>query len=238
MWGGGSMRPRGSVQVAYGRDGRGVESGRVTLARSGAWGHLSERDARLTVLRGEGELRAHGASRRITGGDSWSCPARTMSVVTTGEHELELIVRAASVEADGGGERETPDAGLAIEPRPVRRARLYLERCFTRQPTLDELAREAGVSKYHLARLFRAFHGLPPHAYLTYVRVAAARTMLAGGARGTAIAAQTGFADQSHFSRSFRRVMGLSPLEYARASRGAGAEGPWPITEPSCRAEG
>lgn len=103
-----------------------------------------------------------------------------------------------------------------LEPGPVRRARLFLERNFRASTSLDDLAVESGASKYHLVRMFRAYHGIPPHTYLTTYRLAIARRMLADGVRGSDAAVATGFADQSHFSRSFRRMLGISPHTYAR----------------------
>ncbi|AKF07516.1 Transcriptional regulator, AraC family protein [Sandaracinus amylolyticus] len=103
-----------------------------------------------------------------------------------------------------------------LEPGAVRRARLYLESRFRTTPTLDDLVAESGASKFHLARSFRAYHGVPPHTYLNYYRLAVARTLIASGARGSDAAVATGFADQSHFSRSFRKLIGVSPLAYAR----------------------
>lgn len=103
-----------------------------------------------------------------------------------------------------------------LEPGPVRRARLFLERSFRTTTSLDDLASDCGTSKYHLVRMFRAYHGIPPHTYLTSYRLAIARRMLATGVRGSDAAVATGFADQSHFSRSFRRMLGIAPNVYAR----------------------
>jgi AraC-like DNA-binding protein len=106
----------------------------------------------------------------------------------------------------------------ALEAGPVLRARKYLEEHHGETTLLDELAAHAGVSKFHLVRLFRAHHGVPPHTYLLALRIALARSMLAAGVRGLEVAMATGFADQSHFSRSFRSIVGISPFDYARLS--------------------
>jgi AraC-like DNA-binding protein len=77
---------------------------------------------------------------------------------------------------------------------------------------LDDLAAAAGLSRFHFARLFQAATGQSPMHYLAQARVASARNLL----RLTAlphrqIAEQTGFADEYHFSRVYRRITGRPP---------------------------
>jgi AraC-like DNA-binding protein len=81
---------------------------------------------------------------------------------------------------------------------------------------LDELAAVAGIGKFRLVRLFRERTGLPPHALHIAHRVRAARRLLEAGETIAATAAATGFADQSHLHRHFRRSLGLTPREYQR----------------------
>jgi len=57
---------------------------------------------------------------------------------------------------------------------------------------------------------------MPPHAYQVRIRVEAARRMLLSGFAIATVAAELGFADQSHFTRHFRRVMGITPAQYVR----------------------
>lgn len=101
--------------------------------------------------------------------------------------------------------------------RPVRRA-LDLVRARLAEPiTLDDLAAHAGLDKFHLCRAFRAQIGVPPHAYLTRLRVLRAKELLAAGARPKDVAPQVGFYDQSQLNRHFRRIVGTTPGEFARA---------------------
>jgi AraC-like DNA-binding protein len=81
---------------------------------------------------------------------------------------------------------------------------------------LDELAAAAGIGKFRLIRLFRERTGLPPHALHLAHRVRAARRLLEAGEPIGATAYATGFADQSHLHRHFRRSLGLTPREYQR----------------------
>lgn len=84
----------------------------------------------------------------------------------------------------------------------------------TGPPTLAELAAEAGLSRYQLLRAFRAEVGMPPYAWLAQHRVARARVLLEQGCRPAAAATLTGFADQAHLTRWFRRVVGVTPGTY------------------------
>jgi AraC family transcriptional regulator len=77
---------------------------------------------------------------------------------------------------------------------------------------LDELAAVAGVHRTHLARTFRAQHGLSVGAYQRRLRIEwAAEALLREDASLAQIAARSGFADQSHFTRTFVRRFGLPP---------------------------
>jgi AraC-like DNA-binding protein len=101
----------------------------------------------------------------------------------------------------------------------VRRAVDYLRAAFSQNVSLDDLARAARVSKFHLARSFRASTGLAPHQYQTLLRLNAARRHLERGATVDECAALTGFADGSHLTRAFRKWVGVGPGSWARAAK-------------------
>jgi AraC-like DNA-binding protein len=103
---------------------------------------------------------------------------------------------------------------LADERASVGRVRHNLETRYMENPTLDELAQIAGLSPYHLVRVFRAETGLPPHAYLTQVRIPRAKAHLQAGEPIVSVAAATGFSDQSHFTRRFKRIVGVTPGQF------------------------
>jgi AraC family transcriptional regulator len=85
---------------------------------------------------------------------------------------------------------------------------------------LEELARLAGVHPAHLTRVFRNRHGCSIGEYVRRLRIERAARELAESPRPiAAIAASLGFADQSHFSRVFARVTGMSPGRYRRLHR-------------------
>jgi AraC-like DNA-binding protein len=101
----------------------------------------------------------------------------------------------------------------------VHRAVEYLRAAFTQTVTLDELARETRLSKFHFARSFRATTGFAPHQYQSLLRLQAARRHLERGTSVEESAALTGFADGPHLTRAFRRWVGVSPGSWARAAR-------------------
>jgi AraC-like DNA-binding protein len=96
----------------------------------------------------------------------------------------------------------------------VQRARDYLRAHFADNVALAELAEIAGLSRFHLLRLFRAEFGVPPHAYQRMLRVEHAKRLLARGLPPGRVAAESGFFDQSHFGEHFRRMVGVTPSRY------------------------
>lgn len=86
-------------------------------------------------------------------------------------------------------------------------------------PTLDleTLAARTGLNRFQVLRTFKRRYGVPPHTYQTRIRVARALTLLKSGRSPVDVAAQLGFADQSHMTRVFRSVCGVTPGHYARA---------------------
>jgi len=104
--------------------------------------------------------------------------------------------------------------GLPDCPRRARAARDCLRDHLREDLGLDDLARAAGTDRFSLTRLFRKHFGLPPHAYLVQLRLCAARDLLGRGASPADVAADVGFADQSHLGRWFRRAYGLTPARY------------------------
>jgi AraC-like DNA-binding protein len=119
----------------------------------------------------------------------------------------------------------------------VARTRATLHERYADDLHLDELAAIAGMSKCHLVHLFHKEVGLPPHAYQIQLRVARARELVTAGVPLAAVAAMTGFADQSHLTRLFKRVVGVPPGRYAaaqaRAARTSSASSPPSPPSPS-----
>lgn len=104
---------------------------------------------------------------------------------------------------------------IAPEPELVRCLRDYLEERAATPVRLEDLAALAGMSAFRTLRVFEQAVGMPPHAYLTHLRVARARRLLTHGTPPAHAAALVGFYDQSHLTRHFKRIVGVTPGQYA-----------------------
>jgi AraC-like DNA-binding protein len=126
------------------------------------------------------------------------------------ESETELLrLLVALVSRHASGRRPVRPPGR--EPGAVERAREYLHARFREPVSLADLARVAGLSPFHLSRVFRDRTGLPPHAYQNQLRVHHARRLIEAGQTTSLAARLAGFADQSHLTRHFRRVLAVPP---------------------------
>jgi len=77
--------------------------------------------------------------------------------------------------------------------------------------TLTEMAELAGLSRYHFIRVFKKATGLSPHAYLSQARVFHAKAAIEAGVPLAEAALASGFSDQSHMTRSFKAIYGITP---------------------------
>lgn len=102
----------------------------------------------------------------------------------------------------------------------IRRVRQYLDAHFDEPVRLDALAELAKLSPCYLNRIFQAEVGVPPYEYLVKIRLTHAQEMLSGGASISDAAHESGFADQSHFTRFFKRHIGLTPGEFLQLHAG------------------
>jgi AraC-like DNA-binding protein len=93
-------------------------------------------------------------------------------------------------------------------------ARDYLHAHYAENISLAALAQAVYLSPFHLSRLFSGQFGLPPHAYLTQIRIHHARRLLRVGVSPAEVALATGFAHQSHLTSVFKRILGWTPGQY------------------------
>lgn len=103
--------------------------------------------------------------------------------------------------------------------RAARAAITYIHENYQEDTSIADLADLTSVSPYRFGRLFRSEIGLPPHKYLSYVRVMRAKDLIEAGAPLAGVAAEVGFYDQSHLNRHFKRITGVTPGEYAGSRR-------------------
>ena len=96
------------------------------------------------------------------------------------------------------------------------------ESLFTRGAVpLGTLATYAGLSAFHLCRVFGEAVGMTPHAYQTQVRVRYAKSLLSAGLPIGLAAVEAGFYDQAHLTRHFKRIVGLTPGRYVKDTTNA-----------------
>jgi AraC-like DNA-binding protein len=98
----------------------------------------------------------------------------------------------------------------------VQQVRAYLEDHYAENVTLEQIASSVNLSPFHLLRVFRDVVGLPPHMYLTQLRVTRARQMLKASLRPVEVALAVGFTDQSHLTKHFKSLVGVTPAQYAQ----------------------
>ena len=99
----------------------------------------------------------------------------------------------------------------------LRRARDLTDRDFAQPLTLDSMAQAAHLSKFHFARAFTKAYGETPRTYLTRRRIERAKDLLRSTREPLVqVALRSGFGDQPGFTRTFRRVVGVSPGRWRR----------------------
>ena len=114
--------------------------------------------------------------------------------------------------------KQTQTPGLTAAD--VERVQDYVRDNLGGSLSLAEVAGVVHVSPFHFARLWRRATGTSLHEFVTQCRVEAAAALLTRGTLSAGqIAAEVGFAQQSHLATHFRRGMGLSPAEYRRQAR-------------------
>jgi len=148
--------------------------------------------------------------------------ARFHRAVADGEPSLavesHLVTALASlVRRYADGSRVS--ASRRDEQEAIRRAREYIAAYFSTDVSLSQLSTLAHLSPFYFARAFTKAVGLPPHAYLEAVRIRKARELIDRGVAIADTAVAVGYADQSHFTRRFKRVLGITPGQFARDRR-------------------
>jgi len=129
--------------------------------------------------------------------------------------EVVLVRLGRQGELSLGTEASGPRAS-----RECGQVRRYIDNHFKENLSLDQLAQLAHVNKYYLAHAFRREFGTSPISYLISRRVEESRFLLRETDHNLALIAQMlGFSSPSYFSQCFRRVEGVSPIEYRRRHR-------------------
>jgi AraC-like DNA-binding protein len=132
---------------------------------------------------------------------------------------LAQLARAYGYGEDRGIHEDASPGDTAM----VAVAQRYLHEHIGMPVRLEPLAALLGVSTFRLVRSFQRVVGVSPYAYFVQLRVNRAQAMLCQGASITDVVFTCGFCDQSHFTRTFRRMIGVPPGRYVRAVRNSAA---------------
>lgn len=94
------------------------------------------------------------------------------------------------------------------------RARDYIEAHYRENITLAQIADAVNISRYHLLRMFARHYGVSPHIYITNRRIQEAKKLLLSGMSIVDVAQKVGFVDQSHLTKRFKQITGITPARY------------------------
>ena len=96
----------------------------------------------------------------------------------------------------------------------VIRSKKFIDDNFTENISLDDIAGEAFISKFHFIRLYKTYYGITPHQHLKRVRVAAAKELLKSGMQVAAVCYEVGFESVPSFTRLFKTITGTTPFAW------------------------
>ncbi|MEO6603804.1 MAG: AraC family transcriptional regulator [Polyangiaceae bacterium] len=114
-------------------------------------------------------------------------------------------------------ERRPPSRPPGSHPA-IGKVRARLHEQFAETLSLEQLAKDVGLSKFHVARCFKEAVGVAPHQYQKLLRLQCARRQLDRGLCVREAAAVAGFSDEAHLSRTFRNWLGVSPGAWRRSA--------------------
>lgn len=128
------------------------------------------------------------------------------------------LVEVLSTAIDRYADVELQTVAAAKEPSLIRTIKAYLHDNLAANISLDQLVELTHLNRSYLIRVFRAAVGLPPYVYLTQIRVERAKQLLQAGQPVADVSIAVGMSDQSHLSRHFKRLVGISPGRYQQMS--------------------
>lgn len=121
---------------------------------------------------------------------------------------VKLLVLINRIYASGS---TAPDRAEATRDPKIAAVLSYINENLSRELSVDELAEQAYLSRYHFMRLFKAQTGSTVHAYVRQKRLLYAARLIREGESAARAAAESGFSDYSAFHRAFRECFGISP---------------------------
>ena len=170
--------------------------------------------------------RLHSDRRRLILAQIWSLARRCSTELQPSSFEEDFLVIAQKAlfvyRQIQTGIARVPAAKASTRAELYRRletAREYMHGNLRGRVSLEDIAREACLSRYHLHRTFKQVFGSTPHAYLTTLRLERARSLLQAGHSALDTALELGFESPSAFTRLFRTRYGLPPAAYRKISK-------------------
>ncbi|MCG8552223.1 MAG: AraC family transcriptional regulator [Desulfobacterales bacterium] len=101
------------------------------------------------------------------------------------------------------------------EPKAISRIKEFLHAHYKENISIDDLVRITQLSRAYLIRSFQRCVGIPPYAYLIQTRIKHAKVLLTENTPVSQVAYEMGFSDQSHLTRHFKSITGITPKRYA-----------------------
>ena len=170
-------------------------------------------------------LREHRALPEPTAGIKWGITEllarRLYKEIVQHDEVSDLIIEGLMFELVGEAVRARPNVEANHPPRWLVQARELLHEHFAESLKLDDMAQLVGVHPVHLAQAFHKSYACTIGDYVRRLRIERACHELATSESPIVdIALATGFCDQSHFTRTFKKVVGIAPSQYRYAVRG------------------
>lgn len=151
--------------------------------------------------------------------DKFACPLDWQSDV------LDTLQKLAQSHLEVASRAPEPQDTAASKRMTIYEPHLLANMCGL-APELNSLAEKGGVHVNQVIRDFRQVHGITPGEFLRMKRLEHAKLALGRGTTITDAAMEAGFADQSHFTRMFRRAYGMTPSVYQRLGVGTSSQNP------------
>ncbi|MFN8582034.1 MAG: AraC family transcriptional regulator [Gemmatimonadaceae bacterium] len=199
----------GTVHEACG-DGHGAWSYRAFYLTVAQWREVS---AELGAAAPNGARVVHDPALHTR---AWRAH-RALVSGSCGERAFTDTVRALLAASIDTQSRPAGDVAVSGVDAGLAHVRSALDAAPTRRMSISEMAKLAGLGRFHFLHEFSRAYGVSPYAYSLNRRLIEAQRRLAAGAPISTTAQDVGFADQAHLTRHFLRMIGVTPGEYQRA---------------------
>jgi AraC-like DNA-binding protein len=120
--------------------------------------------------------------------------------------------------------KEVERIGKAFYPhddltKQVIQSKVFIDKHFSSEISLDMIAAEAHISKFHFIRLFRKYYGCTPNQYLQEVRINKAKKLLQSGRSLDVVCMAVGFTSKTSFIALFKKMTSITPLRFQKNKR-------------------